>query len=116
MRSDGSAIFLSSVVLEELFVGASDPKALKAILRLERQFQTVDRILAPSHPDWSATGRILNRIGLKYGFERVGKLRLTNDTLLATSAARSGIKLITANAKDFKIIREFREFDWEVVK
>ncbi|MBK8813897.1 MAG: type II toxin-antitoxin system VapC family toxin [Acidobacteria bacterium] len=115
MRSDGSPIYLSSVVLEELFVGASDRKALNALIKLENQFQKVGRILTPSQSDWSATGRILNRAGVKYGFEKVGKLRLTNDTLLATSVARVGFKLFTINAKDFAMVSDFRKFDWEVI-
>ncbi|MBK7705750.1 MAG: type II toxin-antitoxin system VapC family toxin [Acidobacteria bacterium] len=115
MRSDGSPIYLSSVVLEELFVGASDRKALNALIKLENQFQKVGRILTPSQSDWSATGRILNRVGVKYGFEKVGKLRLTNDTLLATSVARVGFKLFTINAKDFAMVSDFRKFDWEVI-
>ena len=73
----------------------------------------IDRLLIPNQTD--ITGQILNKIGEKYGFDKVGKARLTNDTLPDMGIARSGFKLFTANAKDFQLISEFRSFEWEVV-
>ncbi len=114
-QSEDFPLWLSSVVLEELYVGASDPKTLKVFTKFEREFEKVNRLLVPNQSDWSIAGQVLNKIGDKYGFEKVGKARLTNDTLLAMSIARNGFKLFTANAKDFRLISEFREFEWEVV-
>jgi predicted nucleic acid-binding protein len=39
---------------------------------------------------------------------------LTNDALIALSAARLGITVITANARDFAKLAEFRPFHWRV--
>jgi len=39
---------------------------------------------------------------------------LTNDALLAMSAGRLGITVITANARDFGKLAEFRRFQWRV--
>ncbi len=114
-QSESFPLWLSSVVLEELYVGASDRKSVKIFTKLEQEFDKVNRLLVPNQSDWSIAGQILNKIGEKYGFDKVGKARLTNDTLLAMSIARNGLKLFTANAKDFRLISEFREFDWEVV-
>ncbi len=114
-QSESFPLWLSSVVLEELYVGASDRKSVKIFAKLEQEFDKVNRLLVPNQSDWSIAGQILNKIGEKYGFDKVGKARLTNDTLLAMSIARNGLKLFTANAKDFRLISEFREFDWEVV-
>jgi predicted nucleic acid-binding protein len=50
----------------------------------------------------------------KYGDERIGQTRLTNDALIAASAARSGITVITANARDFARLAEFCPLRWEV--
>ncbi len=108
-------LWLSAVVLEELYVGASDKKSLKILTKFESEFEKINRLLVPNQTDWSIAGQILNKIGEKHGFEKVGKARLTNDTLLAMSIARRGFKLFTANAKDFKLIEEFREFEWEVI-
>ena len=114
-QSENFPLWLSAVVLEELYVGASDRKVLKIFTKLESEFTKINRLLVPNQTDWSIAGQILNKIGEKYGFDKVGKARLTNDTLLAMSVARIGLKLLTANAKDFHLISEFREFDWEVI-
>ncbi|CAN5241848.1 hypothetical protein BH20ACI1_BH20ACI1_02580 [soil metagenome] len=113
-QSNNFPLWLSAVVLEELYVGASDKKSVKILTKFEDEFTRINRLLVPNQTDWAITGQILNKIGEKYGFEKVGKARLTNDTLLAMSVARIGLKLLTANAKDFQIIAEFRDFDWEI--
>jgi predicted nucleic acid-binding protein len=114
-QTENFPLWLSAVVLEELYVGASDKKIVKILTKFESEFTKINRLLVPNQTDWSIAGQVLNKIGEKYGFDKVGKARLTNDTLLAMSVARMGLKLLTANAKDFRLIGEFREFDWEVV-
>lgn len=114
-QSENFPLWLSAVVLEELYVGASDKKSIKILNKFESDFTTVNRLLVPNQTDWVIGGQILNKIGGKYGFDKVGKARLTNDTLLAMSVARKGFKLLTTNAKDFQLISEFREFEWEVI-
>jgi|SRR5215469_8405821 len=108
-------LWLSAVVLEELYAGAVDAKARKVFLRMEREFEKLDRLLVPNQADWSLTGRVLASIGARYGFEQVGRTRLTNDTLIAISAARNGFTVLTKNALDFARIDEFRPFDWELI-
>jgi predicted nucleic acid-binding protein len=114
-QSESFPLWLSSVVLEELYVGASGRKVLKILTKFEQNFEKTNRLLVPNQTDWSIAGQVLNKIGEKYGFDKVGKARMTNDTLLAMSVARNGLKLFTANAKDFQLISEFREFDWEII-
>jgi predicted nucleic acid-binding protein len=46
-------------------------------------------------------------IGAKYGYEQIGRGRLTNDTLIGASASRLGITLLTVNKCDFARIAEF---------
>ncbi len=114
-KSESLPLWLSAVVLEELYVGAFDKKSIKFFNKFEDDFTKINRLLVPNQTDWSIAGQILNKIGEKYGFEKVGKARLTNDAVLAMSVARMGMKLLTANAKDFQLISEFREFEWEVL-
>jgi predicted nucleic acid-binding protein len=114
-QNENFPLWLSAVVLKELYVGASDRKMIKILTKFESEFTKINRLLVPNQPDWSIAGQVLNKIGEKYGFDKVGKARLTNDTLLAMSVVRTGLKLLTANAKDFQLISEFREFDWEVI-
>jgi predicted nucleic acid-binding protein len=40
---------------------------------------------------------------------------MTNDALIAMSAASRGFKVFTKNGKDFARLAEFRPFDWEEV-
>jgi predicted nucleic acid-binding protein len=93
-------VWLSSVVLEELFAGAS-PHNRHVLERLERDFERARRILVSNLTDWVQTGKVLARFATKYDYEQIGRGRLTNDALIATSAGRSGITVITRNARDF---------------
>lgn len=106
-------VWLSSVVLEELYAGTR-PGDHFVLDRMERDFERARRILVPNLTDWTVTGKVLARIGSKYGFESIGQARLTNDTLIAMSAARLGITVLTANKRDFARLAEFRPFQWEV--
>jgi predicted nucleic acid-binding protein len=108
-----SPLWLSAVVLEELHAGAGE-RERRALERLERDFDRAKRILVPSQGDWSEAGKVLARLAAKYGFEKIGKGRLTNDALIATSAGRLGIRVITANERDYRRLAEFRKFHWEV--
>jgi predicted nucleic acid-binding protein len=108
-------LWLSVVVLEELYVGATGAKAHKDLKRLEREFEKVGRLLVPARNDWASAGQVLSRIGQKYGFNLVGKARMINDALIAMSAASHGLTVQTKNPGDYRRIAEFRPFDWEVV-
>lgn len=109
----GAPVWLSSVVLEELYAGVK-PRDSRIVERLERDFDKAGRILVPSLNDWTLTGKVLARLAAKHGFEQIGQARLTNDTLLAMSAARRGITIITANERDFGRLAEFHPFQWHV--
>jgi predicted nucleic acid-binding protein len=106
-------LWLSAVVLEELYAGAgrSDWRLLE---KLERDFDRAKRILVPNLNDWSMAGRVLARVAEKYGFERIERARLTNDALIAASAGRAGITVLTANERDFARLAEFCPVRWEM--
>ena len=106
-------VWLSSVVLEELYAGVS-ARDHHIVERLERDFDKAKRILVPSLSDWTQTGNVLARLAAKYDYEQIGRGRLTNDALIAMSAGRLGITVITANARDFGKLAEFRPFWWRV--
>jgi predicted nucleic acid-binding protein len=107
-----SPLWLSSVVLKELFAGAN-PNDYPVLEKLERDFERARRVLVPNLSDWTQTGRVLARLAQKYGYERIGRARLTNDALIATSAARSGITVLTANQRDFARLAEFCPVQWQ---
>jgi predicted nucleic acid-binding protein len=112
-RADEAPLWLSSVVLEELYAGASGA-AVRAVERLGRDFERARRVLVPNLSDWASAGRVLARLAAKYGYEKIGRARLTNDALIAMSAARTGITVLTANPRDFARIAEFRAFSWRI--
>ena len=109
----GEPVWLSSVVLEELYAGVT-VRHRHVVERVERDFDRAGRILVPNLSDWTQTGKVLARLAAKYDYEQIGKGRLTNDALVAISAGRLGITVITANARDFSKLAEFRPFQWRV--
>ena len=109
-----SPLWLSAVVLEELYAGAG-PRDLHVVERLERDFDRAKRILAPNLSDWTQAGRVLARLAARYHYEQIGQGRLTNDALIAVSAGRLGIRVITANQRDFSKLAEFRPFRYQVI-
>ena len=111
--SADAPVWLSSVVLEELYAGVA-PRDRRVLERLERDFERAKRILVPNLTDWTQTGKVLARLAAKYGYEHIGQGRLTNDVLIAMSAGRTGMTVITANARDFTRLAEFRPFHWQV--
>ena len=114
-ESQDRPLWLSVVVLEELLVGARDKRMKKLLAHLERDFERAGRLLVPLQSDWTATGQVLALTGEKYGYEEVGRARMTNDALIAMSSSRSGIVVQTLNDGDYRKIAEFRPFEWERV-
>jgi predicted nucleic acid-binding protein len=107
-----SPLWLSSVVLEELYAGAN-ANDYPILEKLERDFERARRVLTPNLKDWTQAGRVLARLAQKYGYERIGQARLTNDALIATSAARAGITVLTVNQRDFARLAEFCPLQWQ---
>lgn len=107
-----SPLWLSSVVLEELHAGAN-PADLKILEKLRRDFEKANRVLVPTLGDWVLAGKMLAAVAQKFGYEKIGGARLTNDALIAASAARSGITVITTNPRDFALLAEFCPVQWQ---
>jgi predicted nucleic acid-binding protein len=106
-------LWLSAVVLEELYAGTAD-RDRQVVERLERDFDRAKRILVPNLSDWAQAGKVLARLAAKYHYEKTGQGRLTNDALIAMSAGRLRIRVITANERDFSRLAEFRTFQWQM--
>src|SRR5277367_3235671 len=113
--ADGAPLWLSAVVLEELLAGTSE-RDRHIIERLERDFDRATRILVPNQSDWVQTGNFLTQLAIKHHYEKIGQGRLTNDALIATSAGRLGVRVLTANERDFRRLAEFCHFQWQVAE
>jgi len=109
----GSLVWLSAVVLQELYAGAGD-RGRPVVERLERDFDRAKRILVPNLSDWTQAGGVLSRLAAKYGYEQIGRGRLASDALIAMSAGRLGISVITTNERDFRRLAEFYPFQFQV--
>ncbi|MBZ5569855.1 MAG: PIN domain-containing protein [Acidobacteriia bacterium] len=109
----GVPVWLSAVVLEELLAGASE-RERRPVERLERDFQRLGRIVIPTLDDCTKAGKMLSEFGSKFGYEAIGRGRLTNDTLIAISSRRLGITVVTANPRDFERLARIRSFSWQM--
>ncbi|MBM4259002.1 MAG: type II toxin-antitoxin system VapC family toxin [Deltaproteobacteria bacterium] len=111
--ADSAPLWLSTVVLAELLVGAREQRDRRPLLEMEQQFLRLKRVVVPEQRDWRLAGQVLAEMGKRYGYEQVGQVRLFNDALIAMSAARLGFTVITRNAKDCRRIAALRPFQWE---
>ena len=103
-------IRMSSVVLAELWRGATEPAEREFLRALEKNHP----ILTPTEDNWLESGRLLGQIYADKGFAP-GKLRdLHFDALIALTARSHGARLITSNRADFEIICAYRKFELEI--
>ena len=107
-------LWLSSVVLAELYAGTSG-REQRVIEAMERNFARVNRLLVPNLSDWSQTGLVLARFTDNYDYEEVGRAKLFNDTLIAMNARRVGVRVLTANERDFSRLATIRAFQWQLL-
>ena len=106
---------MNAVVLEELQAGARGQE-IRVLELLVRSFIDAKRLLVPNLDDWKATGLLLARLARKYGYDEIGRGRLTNDALIAVSSARNRATVVTLNESDFGRLAEFHPFQWEIAR
>ena len=100
----------SAVVLAELRRGATTPLEWKFLRALARNHPVV----VPTEKNWVESGQILAKVRESVGYTG-DKLRdLHFDTLIAVTARTCGARLITANRKDFELIRRYHRFELEI--
>lgn len=103
-------IYMSAVVIEELYAGAFDRKSVKLLDRMYKTFDGLGRLIAPEASDWQKAGSVVASLGKEYGFEKIFLAKVTHDILIALSARRIGALLATYNIKDFVKIKKFVNF------
>ena len=103
-------IYMSAVVLEELYAGALDIHSVKLLDKMYDTFSGMNRLIIPDAVDWQKTGKVIAQLGNKYCFERLYLSRLTNDVLIAATARKMGAVVATNNIKDFLRIQEYIDF------
>lgn len=100
----------SSVVLAELWRGATQPAERKVLMEIEGNYP----ILVPTEKNWRESGHILARMQADHGIEPHKLRDLHFDLLIALTARAHGARLITSNREDFELIRRYRAFKLEV--
>lgn len=112
----GPNVMMVSVVLQEMTAGAADQTALKFWETVFRTFEKYDRLLVPNGEDWWQAGRVLSMLlrglksksgGLTPKLPPDDKQRIIRDVLIARTAKRAGVTVITDNVTDFKRIKRY---------
>lgn len=109
-----SVLWLSAVVVEELYAGARG-KDRNVVEAVEAGFTASGRILVPDLTEWKEAGLLLAAVGVHFGYEQIGRNRLTNDALLAVTACRRNLTLLTANPRDFGRLAQLLPLDWKLL-
>lgn len=83
---------------------------------VRREYENAGRLLVPNAEDWWQTGKIINSLQRGLKSQQGGqtpklsfneKYRMTNDVLIARTAKREGVTVVTDNAREFEMIRRF---------
>jgi predicted nucleic acid-binding protein len=107
--------YLASVVAAELRAGTITPAARRAVDRFGRRARAVGRVVTPTASSWDRAGDTLARIRAQEPHLRSKVTRLWNDVLIALCARQIGARVITCNARDFRLIRRYVIFDLAVL-
>ena len=100
----------SSVVLAELWRGATKPAEREFLRALERNHP----ILTPTEKNWLESGRILAKVCADKGFTADKLRELHFDVLIALTARSHGARLITSDRSDFEMINGYRRLELEI--
>lgn len=101
------SVYLHSVVAAELLAGAIDPAQERRIQRAYlTDLEAAGRVVTPSHRAWKRAGAIITQLVRARKLSPNGIPRsFLNDCVIAASAREHGFTLITANTRDFDLIR-----------
>ncbi len=108
-------IYFSSVVIQELLIGAIGKEGRKNVETLYLPFENMGRIVTPTHNNWKEAGNLLSRLRIRRKDLKDKIPALINDTLIAMSAKSIGATVYTSNVTDFQTIRKFSTFSLVVV-
>ena len=110
-RTSRPLCYMSSVVAMELFAGCRGARQQQAMSSFLKPFENAGRLVTPDHGVFLESGRILAKLGID-GINLAHRRQLLSDVLIAVSAARAGIVVVTANAKDFARIAHHSPVRW----
>lgn len=100
-------LYQHSSVAQEILAGARDEAGYRDFHEdWVEPFEALGRVLTPSHTAWTRAALILTRLVQSGARSPGGFTRgFLNDCLLAASAGEAGFTLVTADIRDFSLIR-----------
>ncbi|MBM3235125.1 type II toxin-antitoxin system VapC family toxin [Candidatus Poribacteria bacterium] len=115
VRDYPTRLFLSAIVLMELYAGAHNRSDIKLVDTIKEPFAKRNMIIAPTIGDYITAGEILADLQKLRGYELKKSYWLTNDVLIALSARRIGATVVTQNRRDFEEIQQIKGFSLQLV-
>jgi predicted nucleic acid-binding protein len=110
------APYMSAVVIQELTAGASESATVQRLGDSRRHYEATGRLLVPTGEDWWHAGKILNamyrglksrRAGRTSAIPKEEQQRILRDVLIARTARRANVAVVTENVSDFLKIQRF---------
>jgi predicted nucleic acid-binding protein len=114
-RKSDAFVYLSSVVILELFSGAFTRAEIALLDNLAMVSKKGNKIVVPLWSDYLEAGKLLAKLQSQKGYEVKKTIGLTNDVLIALSARRIGATVITQNKKDIEAIKSVKDFKLKIV-
>lgn len=111
-----AGFFMSAVVIQELAAGALDKSRLQELDAARRHYEREGRLLVPTGEDWWIAGKVLNSLARvqksktrarTIGISKAEQQRILRDVLIARTARREGVSIVTFNIADFEKIRPY---------
>jgi predicted nucleic acid-binding protein len=110
-RTRRPLLFMSSVVALELFAGCRTTRQEKALMSFLKPFEKAGRVVTPDYACFREAGHVLAGLG-RDGMGVAHRRQIVNDVLIAVTARRAGMVVITANAGDFSLIGKHTPVRW----
>lgn len=112
-RTRRPLVFMSSVVILELFAGCRTKRQQASLTAFLKPFEKAGRILTPDDACFREAGRVLAGLA-NDGMGIEHRRRIVNDVLIAVTARMAGTVLVTENSSDFARIEKHTPVRWMV--
>ncbi|MCC6537858.1 MAG: type II toxin-antitoxin system VapC family toxin [Bryobacterales bacterium] len=103
--------FFSSVVAMELYAGCRSGRQEAELATFLKPFEKAGRVVTPDHATMLHAGRVIAHLS-REGLAKAHLRQISQDVLIAVSAARAGVTVVTNNVRDFERIARWVEVQW----
>jgi predicted nucleic acid-binding protein len=105
LLQQGTRVRMASVVAMELRAGARTRAQQGAVNSLLDSYVSRARVVVPSFEAFVQSGRVVAELSLKKAVSETAMHRLFSDALLAASCREADVALVTANVREFALIK-----------